>query len=54
MKLIYSSPGLKLMVDGQAQADAAKGESVRVLNTFSKRTIDAVAAAEGEAHVTRR
>jgi flagella basal body P-ring formation protein FlgA len=54
VKLIYSSPGLKLMVDGQAQADAGKGESVRVLNTFSKRTIDAVAAAEGEAHVTRR
>ena len=52
--LIYSSPGLKLMVDGQAQADAGKGESVRVLNTYSKRTIDAVAAAEGEAHVTRR
>lgn len=54
VKLIYSSPGLKLTVDGQAQADASKGENVRVLNTFSKRTIDAVAAAEGEAHVTRR
>ena len=54
VKLIYSSPGLKLTVDGQAQADASKGESVRVLNTYSKRTIDAVAAAEGEAHVTRR
>ena len=54
VKLIYSSPGLKLTVDGQAQADAGKGETVRVLNTFSKRTIDAVAAAEGEAHVTRR
>ncbi len=53
VKLIYASPGLKLTVDGQAQADAGKGESVRVLNTFSKRTIDAVAAAEGEAHVRR-
>jgi flagella basal body P-ring formation protein FlgA len=54
VKLIYSSPGLKLMVDGQAQADAGKGESVRVLNTYSRRTIDAVAVADGEAHVTRR
>jgi flagellar basal body P-ring formation protein FlgA len=53
VKLIYASPGLKLTVDGQAQADAGKGETVRVLNTFSKRTIDAVAAAEGEAHVRR-
>jgi len=54
VKLVYASPGLRLTVDGQAQADAGKGETVRVLNTFSKRTIDAVAAAEGEAHVTRR
>jgi len=27
---------------------------VRVLNTFSKRTIDAVAEADGEAHVAGR
>ncbi len=54
VKLVYASPGLKLTVDGQAQSDAGKGESVRVLNTYSKRTIDAVAEAEGEAHVTRR
>jgi flagella basal body P-ring formation protein FlgA len=53
VKLVYASPGLKLIVDGQAQADAGKGESVRVLNTYSKRIIDAVAAAEGEAHVRR-
>jgi flagella basal body P-ring formation protein FlgA len=52
--LVYASRGLRLTVDGQAQGDAGKGESVRVLNTYSKRTIDAVAAAEGEAHVTRR
>ncbi len=53
VKLVYASKGLKLTVDGQAQSDAAKGETVRVLNTYSKRTIEAVAAAEGEAHVTR-
>ena len=54
VKLVYATPGLKLTVDGQAQGDAAKGESVRVLNTFSKRTIDAVAEAEGEARVVTR
>ena len=54
VKLIYSSPGLKLTVDGQAQADAAKGESVRILNTYSKRIVEAVAFADGEAHVSTR
>ncbi len=53
VKLVYATRGLKLIVDGQAQADAGKGESVRVLNTYSKRTIEAVATAEGEAHVRR-
>ena len=54
VKLVYSSPGIRLTVDGQAQGDASKGEGVRVLNTFSKRTIDAVAEADGEAHVAGR
>ena len=53
VKLVYTSPGLRLTVDGLAQADAGKGESVRILNTYSKRTIEAVAYAEGEARVTR-
>lgn len=53
VKLIYAAPGLRLTVDGLAQADAAKGESVRVLNTYSKRMIEAVAEAEGEAYVSR-
>ncbi len=54
VKLVYASRGLRLTVDGQAQADAAAGEPVRVLNTYSRRTIDAVAAANGEAHVMSR
>lgn len=54
VKLVYASPGLKLTVDGLAQNDAGKGESVRVLNSYSKRTIDAVAMASGEAHVSRK
>jgi len=54
VKLVYASPGLRLIVDGQAQGDAGKGESVRVLNTFSKRMIEAVAEADGEARVANR
>jgi flagella basal body P-ring formation protein FlgA len=54
VKLVYTSPGLRLTVEGQAQADAGKGESVRVLNTFSKRTVEAVAVADGEARVGKR
>ena len=53
VRLVYASEGLRLSVDGQAQGDAAAGESVRVLNRYSKRSIDAVATAEGEARVSR-
>ncbi len=54
VKLIYAAPGLRLSVDGLAQNDAAAGESVRVLNNFSKRTIEAVASASGEARIVQR
>jgi flagella basal body P-ring formation protein FlgA len=53
VKLVYASPGLKLTVEGLAQNDAGKGEPVRVLNSYSKRTIEAVAEAPGEARVSR-
>lgn len=49
--LIYATAGVKLTVDGVAQNEAAKGEAVRVLNSYSKRTIEAVAHAPGQAHV---
>ena len=49
--LIYATAGVKLTVDGVAQNEAAKGEAVRVLNSYSKRTIEAVAHAPGEARV---
>ncbi len=42
VKIIYIAKGVRLTVDGVAQNEAALGEPVRVLNTFSKRTIDAV------------
>jgi len=49
--LIYATTGVKLTVDGVAQNEAAKGQSVRVLNSYSKRTIEAVAHAPGQARV---
>jgi flagella basal body P-ring formation protein FlgA len=54
VKIVYVSAGVRLSVDGIAQNEAAKGESVRVLNSYSKRTIDAVAEASGEARVNVR
>lgn len=54
VKLVYVSAGVRLSVDGVAQNEAAKGEAVRVLNSYSKRTVDAVAEATGEARVNGR
>lgn len=51
VKLIYATGGVHLAVDGVAQNEAALGEGVRVLNTYSKRTVEAVAAGHGEARI---
>lgn len=51
--LVYQSGSLKLTVEGQAQNDAAIGEPVRVLNKYSKRSLDAFASGESEARVNR-
>jgi flagella basal body P-ring formation protein FlgA len=54
VKIVYVAPGVRLSVDGVAQNEAAKGEAVRVLNSYSKRTIEAVAESSGEARVSIR
>ena len=54
VKLVYVSPGMRLTVEGLAQGDAGKGEAVRVLNSYSKRTVEAIAEADGEARVMKR
>ncbi len=54
VKLVYVTAGVRLSVDGVAQNEAAKGEPVRVLNSYSKRTVEAVAVASGEARVNGR
>jgi flagella basal body P-ring formation protein FlgA len=49
--IVYTAPGVHLSVDGVAQNEAALGQPVRVLNSYSKRSIDAVATGHGEASV---
>jgi flagella basal body P-ring formation protein FlgA len=49
--IVYTAPGVRLSVDGVAQNEAAMGQPVRVLNSYSKRSIDAVAIGHGEASV---
>ena len=39
--IVYRSPGLMLKAQGRAQADGAAGETVSVLNTQSRRTVQA-------------
>lgn len=51
VKLVYATGGVHLSVDGVAQNEAALGEPVRILNTYSKRTVEAVAAGHGEARI---
>ena len=49
--LVYSAPGLRVTAEGRAVSDGAYGETVRVINTESNRTLEAVALAPGEAHI---
>lgn len=51
VQLVYQSGGVRLATSGLAQQDAARGEPVRILNQYTKRTIEAIAYAEGEARV---
>lgn len=45
--IVYEAPGLQLKAQGRAQADAADGASVPVLNTRSNRVIQAVVRGPG-------
>lgn len=45
--ILLEMPGLVLRTEGKALADAVKGDSVRILNTRSKRIIHATAIADG-------
>lgn len=44
-------PGMQITAQGRALADAVMGETVRVMNTQSNRTVDAVVTGQGEVAV---
>jgi flagella basal body P-ring formation protein FlgA len=50
--MVLESPGLLLTVKGQALEDGAKGETIRIMNTQSSRTVEAVVTAAGTARVS--
>ena len=50
--LTYVLPGIELSSQGQAQADAAQGETVAVLNTRSRRTVEGRVTGAGTVTVT--
>ena len=47
--LVYEAPGIQLSMRTRALEDAGVGDSVRLLNTASNRTIDAVVTGPGAA-----
>jgi flagella basal body P-ring formation protein FlgA len=50
--LVYNAPGMALSMRTRALEDGAIGQSVRLLNTASNRTIDAVVTGPGAARAT--
>jgi flagella basal body P-ring formation protein FlgA len=50
--LVYNAPGMALSMRVRALEDGAVGQSVRLLNTASNRTIDAVVTGPGAARAT--
>lgn len=50
--LVYAAPGLSLSMRARALEDAAVGQNVRLLNTASNRTIDAIVTGPGAARAT--
>jgi flagella basal body P-ring formation protein FlgA len=50
--VVYAMDGIQLTAQGQAQSDAGVGDTVQILNTRSRRTIDARVTGTGTAIVT--
>jgi flagella basal body P-ring formation protein FlgA len=51
VEVAYENDGIVLTLEGKAASDATLGETVEVINTSSKKTIEAVASAPGRAVV---
>jgi flagellar basal body P-ring formation protein FlgA len=52
VNITYALPGIELTAQGQAQADAGLGDTVAVLNTRSRRTIEGRVTGAGAVSVT--
>lgn len=52
VEIVLRSDGLSLLAPGRALADAAQGESLRVVNTSSNKTITVVATGPGQVTVS--
>lgn len=50
--IVFGLPGIELTAQGQAQADAAFGDTISVLNTHSRRTIEARVTGAGTVSVS--
>jgi len=51
VEVAYENDGIVLTLEGKAASDATLGDTVEVMNTSSKKTIEAVASAPGRAVV---
>lgn len=49
VQVAYLADGVNLVMQGTAQSDGYAGETVQILNTQSKKTIEAIAVAPGKA-----
>lgn len=50
--LIYQTPGMSLTVRTRALEDGAVGQPIRLMNTTSQRTVDAIVTGPGQANAT--
>jgi flagella basal body P-ring formation protein FlgA len=51
VEVVFLQDGIRLVLTGKALADAALGDPVQVLNTQSRKTIDAIASGPGQAAI---
>jgi flagella basal body P-ring formation protein FlgA len=53
VSMVFETQNMTLIARGRALQDGAVGDTIRVLNTQSNRTIDAVVAAPGLVRIVR-
>jgi flagella basal body P-ring formation protein FlgA len=53
VSMVFETPNMTLVARGRALQDGAVGDTIRVVNTQSNRTVDAVVAAQGLVRIVR-